>query len=860
MSLPIGIPRETTIGDACPVTCNSCDFLRKRLQELIAARDHDSKGDSTECLQVEFMVRSLDNEALFQSFTSNFHKEAALSQFITTLSGFYRVNGVKVRYFVGTEAITGSAAEYLKIAPMEGRLKEFEMTRVPASEWAFGFKSTGGIAQARSVFIAPGLPPPLFDESAVPRGTRALDLVGQMYRPIPGVGGPLPKASNNVNSEAKGGLVTGWIDSSASASVISPVVEKVAGHCLGQPYSGCCGARSNFEKFLSGPCGVLIYSRVVSDDELQSFCFERNQLTEASSEDNEDKISCYESAMRIVDALEEKAGGICELTPHLKVLVDVWCSKDGVSRLIDEPEEVRRDPNKKFCFPTIKTTLQQRFDLFYVATLSDVEMSTMCAVDSCTRQHLRYVDALTQLQVGWELSGASSSGSILLASADSPIRLLRDGVEQFQIHMGVARRLVASLESQTWNATDVGMKILFQSNRPVERRLTEQSTSSSFGIYVADFPEQFLNFVCNKVKDSYCQQTLLLLTDEDLVHNPTLLQGPCETECFVPMTGRLSGLVQSFGEREGNPYYKALGSILRSYGRFYCTRNSDGKYCGEYLFNKIRSPRFVHNTPTAIPPSALTNCRCSLSFLNDGQCDPDCFNEECQWDGEDCRVPVMFPEAYYALLDVFAEAETGAPPESRLSMRANTTCLVYDPAFTCGGKCRRLYEAGSNLQGCCFSAALDSLGSLLQVEMEHKGVAKTNRWITDRSFSYIEQSCSATLDRTCMEGSQRTIVKLDITIDNLSPLIISKSAISTSNGKDSDDFAKSLVEVVRQSISRNLLLVENDVARIILRPSDSGTSVEVSLDAGRESQRVETTLQDPVRFTLRIDSVTQFFC
>lgn len=930
--LPPGVPGEATVADGCPKTCRSCDVAQKRShlfrKEEVSNEIEPANSDGRHCLRVDIVVpeNGLYAAALRRIFQKNL---VHASSTLFTAALWRRLQRTAV---FSSETSPSTAASQLSAT-----LATPKPMPLPRSQWLtlytinsdealkdFGVAKSSlyTVLAARRVFIAPGLPSPVFDSNAIPRGLRPQMILGRMYRPTIGVGeGEVPfpitlqpatsehSSSSMHNFNDKAGIVTGWYDASGSASVVSSIAVTVAERCrrtvsIGEPSdSTCCGLKQQFERFLAGPCGQRIYGRVVSEMDMNYFCFKRTESTTLDSSaktggsegfHSEVYLSCYETALRLVDRHRNRGDVTCLILPFVEQLIHSWCTKDGVWDILSAPESLRE--TAKFCFPNIKATLQERFDLLYIASLSDKEMEDMCQPHSCTRYHLQYVDALAQLQLAWSFSASSivtpvhrhrrfvasnnlpssSQPSSFERSNDYPHssatqpreRLLRflDIPEAFFEDLENAQSLYSSMLNATLPAAHAAANVGFIGtvkppfSRRRRRMLHTGYPGETFGSFVADFPELFLDFVCYKGKDSFCQQTLLLLTDQDPIHNPTALPDPCNIPCFVPMTGILGGLVEAFGERQRNPYYKALGSILRSYGRFYCTVNNKGEYCGTSLFAQMVRSNFVPYSPgksafstaTAVGnlpagSSSLTQemgsdsleaCPCSSSFINDGQCDAECFTASCFWDGDDCRVPNMFPEAFYALLNAFADRTTTV--ETRLSLQSNTSCLLFDPGFLCTNKCRELYLGGSHLEGCCFTAGLEALSSLLHIEMEHPNVKSTGRWVPDRSVALLEHLCQATLDRTCTGGKHRSILRLDVTFSN------TQFYIPEANTPVDIEHPEMLIvaKYLRYTLAQTLQLVNSDITRIIFRRTPQGLVGEVFIDAGRDTPRVGDWLRE----------------
>ncbi|PHJ24164.1 thrombospondin type 1 domain-containing, partial [Cystoisospora suis] len=403
---------------------------------------------------------------------------------------------------------------------------------------------------------------------------------------------------------------------------------------------------------------------------------------------------------------------------------------------------------------------------------------------------------------------------------------------------------------------------IFSSPSPPRRRLKGFSGGKKIAVGHFDGPigetlEEMINLICTKVDEDYCQQTLVLLAEDSPIKNPTLVVQPCSSRCFVPITGMLGGLLETYGERYKDPFHETLGKIMRAYGRFYCTQNDKGQVCGDVLFNRLKSIDVDVYTPQGIDFN-LTQCKCPQSFVQDGQCDRTCFTEECGWDGQDCLVRRMFPEVYEALISM-----------------VDTSCLLYNEDFNCSSKCKKQYEhlLSAHENSCCLSAGLDVLSSILSVEMKHPLIDKKDKiWRPSRSIAYLEQMCGMSFDRTCSLGRPRQLIVLRTSIlQQEEPQQDDQRGRRTGEGLQTDEEEerrkrrkgevdedrdgeggmlkvqallkdeekmKEIHGIIQKSIAQRLRLVDRDITRINTRLAPfNGLEIETFIDSGIYADR-----------------------
>lgn len=210
--------------------------------------------------------------------------------------------------------------------------------------------------------------------------------------------------------------------------------------------------------------------------------------------------------------------------------------------------------------------------------------------------------------------------------------------------------------------------------------------------------------------------------------------------------------------------------------------------------------------------------------MQDGQCDPECFNEACGWDGKDCLPSSMFGQLHAAVTSL-----------------VEPNCSLYHPSFGCGSKCYKQYETarGVGASGCCLGMGLDILGAVAAAEASHP--LGEIPWKTRRTVAFVEQMCGAAADRTCSLGQPRPLLHVEIRVRGVNPQVTLADA-----GKVEEIFG-----ALRTVLTRRLGLVERDVVRHFARPDPSGIAIEFVLDAGREhAARAAELLKLPVNCLL----------
>eukprot|EP00923_Selenidium_pygospionis_P039474 GHVN01068608.1.p1 GENE.GHVN01068608.1~~GHVN01068608.1.p1 ORF type:complete len:1688 (-),score=157.80 GHVN01068608.1:2058-6983(-) len=778
-TLPPEIPIDMTVGDACAVSCGLC---RRALVPRGSGDDDENK------LVVTYLIYSAESDAHF------YVKQIpdVEQRFLAALRTQFSARNVEIVTYDPILQIETSQSAAVALTSMTTVLEDVEKKDVAVSAWEGSFGAASDEDVARSVTKLPGLAFPKLEGAVSPSASQAESLVGKPY-------------FGSDDSEDR---------PPDRAPPISPVIIQTASQCASffgptDPNS-CCSLKGRLQALVDGQCGKRLYGYPLSSAGVKSFC----------EESNSEERSCWQKALDIVEEYKSRGGAACELVPYVKQMIDSWCWQDT---------------SEGYCFQSVESS-RDILDINSLARLPSADLDTMCEQSSCTRSHMRYFDALTQLEVGFSLASKPyrrirrrlhEVRRVRGLISDYKTNLHQEGVQEhegdphwlnFVHHAGFARQLSSITTAQISS---------FASNHITKGHLNTHTPSRrleiDFEAPAGDFNEDLLNLVCTKVEGGYCQQTVLLLTEEDPIHSPSLVLQPCATPCFVPITGMLGGIIESYGDRMHSPYHRALGSLMRGYGRFYCTTNERGKLCGEFLMTAVQSAAVEPYIPVGVDDGdpRFLNCGCSRSFLQDGQCDGSCFTDECGYDGEDCLAKRMFPELYSALT---------------LMVRGEE-CGLYHTSFQCVKECRDSFERAGAIQGCCLSGALEVLGQLIAVEAGNPLVAKNQIWRPDRSLMYLEQACGVSMDRTCMIGRPREVVKADVIIHNI--------AKAPFESEEKRLMRKSVEDIIIQTVSDRTRVMESDITRLLLRPAADGVLYELVIDAGHQADRVARILKSP---------------
>eukprot|EP01068_Selenidium_serpulae_P000450 Selendium_serpulae@DN1071_c0_g1_i2.p1 len=155
-----------------------------------------------------------------------------------------------------------------------------------------------------------------------------------------------------------------------------------------------------------------------------------------------------------------------------------------------------------------------------------------------------------------------------------------------------------------------------------------------------------LDLLCLNDKDgNSCAALVETVVMNNPVLNPSDEVDPCRDSCYTLLTRQLGQTLNTISAETKNPFDSALGMLMKGYGRFYCQRNSDGRYCGSFIFTNVERQNSVIYEP--VSKAQFPMCQCPLTHIGDGVCDPDCYNEDCGFDAEDCLFQNMFPSEYH---------------------------------------------------------------------------------------------------------------------------------------------------------------------------------------------------------------------
>ncbi|PFH32323.1 sushi domain (scr repeat) domain-containing protein [Besnoitia besnoiti] len=286
------------------------------------------------------------------------------------------------------------------------------------------------------------------------------------------------------------------------------------------------------------------------------------------------------------------------------------------------------------------------------------------------------------------------------------------------------------------------------------------------------------------------------------------------------------------GAADFHPYNVVLGILMKHWGRTFCHRNIRGSLCGGYVFPSPLDAALAEQSRDAYLPTEnekrYRSCSCHYSLIGDGDCDPECFNEACGWDGSDClATEVLFPVYRHLVNQLGTELSDPCNP-----FNSNFSCEASSDAASparraspsshrnCGIQFNRLAET----RGCCLATQLEVLRDLLEADvriLEATGASasrlivspasaasrsslslpessthkrgddrfssrlqrqqvedappavptqlwKGRSWIhTDRSTAFFEFACKRQLDRTCSRGLNRFAYAVEMKIENV---------------------------------------------------------------------------------------------
>ncbi|XP_026194468.1 uncharacterized protein LOC34623035, partial [Cyclospora cayetanensis] len=819
--LPDWLPKEARVRDACRKTCGACDTRRRRLEAV--------SGSAVSSLPLLIDAAVLWTRAAVP-FSSTLTEDFP-ARFLAALKQQFIQRGVTLIDPADKSLI--SAATALTSRPFLFAVESAEQRKLPAATWEAGFGSYSPASHSKAVFAAAGLPLP---------SSQPLELQHLLAKDGRTRGPPLYASVDYSFGEED-----------ALRLPLPPWIDALQGACL-DPLShrgdsnSCCGIQEELQVLLDGSCGSLLYGRRLTQESVASFC-----------EKPVEGRYCWSAFVARLDAHRQRTGAACELLRAVEAVTEAWCYKDPTST----------NPGK-YCFAAVEEALEAS-DLRSLGAKSSTQLDELCGYQSCFRSNLRYMDSMTLLQAAWhvlhtppegeqEASPKASSSSHAVArggstralpapllarrlhAADHALSSIQRRSEGLYHHTRRLQEARDYANQQLWGAADAAAHFsgLQQNTDKSTRSVTAThqdaslrplspthaspaprrrlGTLSRFQGPLTETLEESLNLVCTKVEGEYCQQTLVLLAQESPIRTPSLLLEPCASRCFVPLTGAVGAIVEAYGERHRDPWHALLGAVMRAYGRFYCVKNERGDVCGRHFFDRYKAanPHKVAAQGLELP---LPDCQCPHSFLQDGQCDPECFNEACGWDGKDCLPSSMFAQLHAAV-----------------SSLVEPTCSLYHPDFECGSKCFKQYETARGLggSGCCLGMGLDILGAVAAAEAAHP--LGEVPWKARRTVAFAEQVCGAAADRTCSLGEPRPLLHVELRVVGLN------SHVTLTDAGKIDEIFRSL----GASLTRRLGLVDRDIARHFARLDPAGIAIEFVLDAGRSyAARVAQLLRQP---------------
>lgn len=543
----------------------------------------------------------------------------------------------------------------------------------------------------------------------------------------------------------------------------------------------CCGARASLLNALNtavnvtgvSTCADLLFSQATS--KVSQFCTSTSITSSGST--------CQNIALNSLTTYSSRTGTGCTDVSSLTTLVNTFCALDSANTP---------------CFAHAGTH-HQRMLLTSLATSSN--LSSYCTALSCFRYNLKYFETLAGLGGrtffndinGIPSTSASSSSSRRLradshltssAIASSELNLALNMLDAFDSSFPEKasnnierRRLLVRMLQSAGNAADYSA-ILADSRIAYA---TSGSEPDIRGYRANSVSSSIFDALCTNVSGQSCASTIISLAFSNPVLTPPS-GTPCSDTC-------LAASARALGKALGNSntqYGSVIGSLLKVYGTYYCSKNSKGDTCGSLLFPSMAAalPRGRSSIADAtITSSCPTSCR--SIYIGDGHCDDACFKEECNWDGGDCSVQTAYPLTTRAAL-------TGL---NLLSLRDSCHPLSTSMSCASGSDCRTRLSAALTNMGCCFGPAVEILREVLKFEIT---VAKTianvegTEWTTstdgkllavmdpDLSLHFVEQQCEFSLDQTCSLSKTRTLVKIGATVKgvNYNDLTLSSSGSS----------------------------------------------------------------------------------
>ncbi|KEP64201.1 UNVERIFIED_CONTAM: sushi domain (scr repeat) domain-containing protein [Hammondia hammondi] len=275
------------------------------------------------------------------------------------------------------------------------------------------------------------------------------------------------------------------------------------------------------------------------------------------------------------------------------------------------------------------------------------------------------------------------------------------------------------------------------------------------------------------------------------------------------------------GMNDFHPYDVILGVLMKHWGRTFCHRNIRGSLCGGFVFPSSLDTALAEQSRGSYVPTEnekkYRTCSCPHTLIGDGDCDLQCFNEACGWDGGDClATEVLFPVYRHLVSQLGTEiADSCNPFNARFSCNGSDASSSRTPSSTTRRNCSHQFSRLADARGCCLATQLEVLRDLLDADtrilratgnllssarvstpssssavvggtLRERREAQQGRreeaefprvpaqlwkgdtWIqVDRSSAFFEFACKRQLDRTCSRGLNRFAYAVDMKITNI---------------------------------------------------------------------------------------------
>lgn len=380
-SLPTGIPDDTLMKDACPLTCGVCTPASRR--RLNSSSNYEIQKASLigESRLVSTYLSSL--EALnSSSISSNSKSLRRKLQTTTTDSSSSSDLSDLISSLVETDSDYISVG--FSVTSTSGR--SFSVSSTAASLFYDQLKIA--VNRNNLSFLNPQDPRASLSASALLSNVNA------------GVAVTFSNVTSNTRDKAT--LISSSVGSSSISSWTDLSAVLVTADILGLPQftapstslcnsttastTNCCGLSSELKTFFQSDCGRYIYSGRVQDSYVRMFC--RGDLTKKTT-----VKSCGDQLKDIVTKYEGRVGDACEVMNFYKDFANSICMR--------EPTTSSSTSTTDFCFSSIVNHMTYlRGGMDSMTDLDDSQLDVFCAYDGCFRSNARFVMAVTILSEG----------------------------------------------------------------------------------------------------------------------------------------------------------------------------------------------------------------------------------------------------------------------------------------------------------------------------------------------------------------------------------------------------------------------------------------------------------------------------